>query len=320
MTFCRSFFLHCVLCIFLLAGCSDKDTDPPTPPDEEKPPAASSWSSTKVSDGPAWDVQFVDNKTGFFVGSGVYKSADTGKTWTKINSPQLPNNLGLSYCHFLDESTGWVTQGRGNLVYFTDNGGQSWHQITVSGAINITQIRFMNKETGFVCAENGLFRTKDAGYNWELIIEDRYCTSFFALDDKTFWAGVSGGIFRTTDGENFTKTTVGTLFFAIQFFDNIHGLAINRTGELYQTSDGGLSWQQRLNVMLGQQATDLHFFDKDNGYIAGEIGVAKITGNKIVRVVTDHEAYLFEMFFIDPQHGFVGSGTGKLFRYVEPKQ
>jgi photosystem II stability/assembly factor-like uncharacterized protein len=144
----------------------------------------------------------------------------------------------------------------------------------------------------------------------------------FFIDDITGWISEAGGIIRTTDGITFTKTAVGnstSTFYSLQFLNKLEGFALERKGQIWQTNDGGVTWIPKIKVDVGDSAHDLHFFDKDNGYVSGDNGIAKVTAGNTSMVVTINKSHAWEMFFLNKDTGFVGSASRVLFQYKTPK-
>lgn len=318
----RSVLLHCLACLFFCVSCSDKDTDPPLPEPEPPIPVegkdfAAGWSVKKVSDNVAWDIQFVDANTGFFVGDGISKTTDAGKTWIHQKSPQFKGKI-LDYCSFIDGSNGWATSKDTNAVFKTTDGGQTVIGYPIEGGRALAQIKFINSQIGFVAAGTGLYKTTDGGISWVKIYNEPG-NSLFVLDENTLWMGHPNGISGTKDGSNFYKVSMGFNFLAIQFFNKMDGLVLSQGGGMFQTNDGGVTWKSKLNLGLTGQANDFHFFDLNNGYATDISGIKKITDNKVTTELKVNGSFPCEMFFTDRDHGYVCSMKGFVYQYTAPK-
>lgn len=315
--------MHCIACMLLLVACSDKDNDTPPPapiiPVEGKD-FAPGWSVKKISDTVVWDIQFVNASTGFCVGDGLFKTSDAGNTWTNIKAPEFPKGKLLEYCSFIDANTGWITEQRGKRIFKTTDGGKTFTVSAISGNENLflQQIKFINPLIGFVTSTQGLYKTTDGGISWTKIMNE-LCVSICVYDENNFWVGGNNTVWRTTDGSTFTRRNLGIMVVSIQFFDKMNGLALDSHSALFQTSDGGLTWNFKLRVELGVGSNDLSFSDPHNGYITDHSGVVKINGTEKSRVVTVNGSVPFEIFFTDPDHGYVCSAKGFIYKYTAPK-
>jgi len=202
---------------------------------------------------------------------GVYKSADGGQTWDRIlylnprtgladmaMDPTDPNTLYASMWEF--RRTGWSFESGGgsSALYKSTDGGQNWakiHNGFPEGKLGRLAIAVApsKPEVLYTVIEaeqperKGLYRSNDAGQNWEQLNNDFEITvrpfyfSRIVVDprdeDVVVKAGLSGSISR--DGGQ-TFKNLGNMH------SDIHDLAFGITDSdvLYAGTDGGLyrSW------------------------------------------------------------------------------
>jgi photosystem II stability/assembly factor-like uncharacterized protein len=121
-----------------------------------------------------WAVEFVDDTTGWVVGSyGVIAHTnDGGNTWTIQR-----NGTGLERfdaIHFIDDSTGWAV-GKDGIIVKTVNGGRSWEQINLGINGWLKSVQFLNQTIGWIIGYqygNGqaiVLKTTDHGESWEVL-------------------------------------------------------------------------------------------------------------------------------------------------------
>ncbi|MGE4095838.1 MAG: YCF48-related protein, partial [Candidatus Binatia bacterium] len=174
-----------------------------------------------MTDPTLYDIQFVDEKTGWMVGEfgKIYHSTDGGVTWTEQQNSLL------------------------GQAGFTD-------------ALNLPTwfgVRFVNATEGIaVGIEGKIVKTTDGGNSWSFIAQDISAQStdqLFApvwLDENDGWiVGASGRVLRLTDG----KWQLASLGFraviwlrAIDFFDENNGWIVGGYGTILHTTDGGKTW------------------------------------------------------------------------------
>jgi photosystem II stability/assembly factor-like uncharacterized protein len=188
------------------------------------------WYSIEDSiSGPFGGVCGFSHVGNYVYGVGVYNgpsrfitSRDGGKTWANLDLSQYAN--GLVDVHFEDTLTGFIGGTRGLLggvILKTTDGGDNWEQVFISppGVHFVWKLFFVNLQVGYASIESvdGVFRiakTTDGGDTWQLI------------------TGPSG-------------------LFDIQgigFDTPSHGWASPREESLFETYDGGMTWELTKNL------------------------------------------------------------------------
>jgi len=168
----------------------------------------------------------------------------------------------------------------------------------------ITSIHMVDAESGWVLTDTAVFRTTDGGAHWADVTPDvesgaRPGPGAF-LDANTAWVIFSKDgdnpaiIFSTTDGGKTwhsgqvpsSDPHVSPYVTALQFIDPHHGWLLASYGaaagseavELYQSTDGGISWTLAASGMptnpsgslpFGGHKTGLGFRDLQHGWIPG---------------------------------------------------
>jgi photosystem II stability/assembly factor-like uncharacterized protein len=111
------------------------------------------------------DVFFLDSTTGWIAGASIYKTVDSGTSWTKQTGD---GNTEFSAVSFADAQNGWAV-GFNNLVLRTTNGGQSWTTQNVGAppVTAITGVTAIDANTAWVAGWDGFVaRTTNAGQTW----------------------------------------------------------------------------------------------------------------------------------------------------------
>ncbi len=218
---------------------------------------------------------------------GVYKSIDGGSTWEKLlyvnpktgcadlaMDPSDPNTLYASMWEF--RRTGWSFEsgGANSALYKSTDGGKSWNKIHTGfpkgklGRLGIA-IAPSNPKVLYTVIEaekderKGLYRSDDAGANWEQLNNDFGITvrpfyfSRIVVDprneDVIVKGGLSGSISRD-GGKTFKNlgtmhSDIHDIVFSIKDSDIMY---VGTDGGVYRSWDGGTNMEIVENLPLSQ--------------------------------------------------------------------
>ncbi len=240
--------------------------------------AGQSWKSVVVPEcGQLWRVQFVDERVGWTVGKdgAILCSGDGGDTWRAQSSGTKSFLLGMQ---FLDASVGWVV-GREGVALKTMDGGVTWSKAGIGAMDDMWGVYFVDRNTGWIVGDKGrIMKTSDGGKTWKRQASGvTACIAGIQFSNAMCgWVSDSSGHILVTNngGETWAKQDSGVekQLVAIRFVDDQHGWAagIPAVG----TGDGGKSWHKQ---DAGGAAWDMHFVDKDTGWIVGAWNVLRTT-------------------------------------------
>ncbi len=150
-------------------------------------------------------IRWISDKKVIAVGADgkILRSNDTGLSWNVSNTFM---NDTMYDIHVLDSLSIYITYGRGKILKSFD-GGNSWDTTSNTNSIYpLSGVYFLNKDTGFVCGANEIYRTYNAGISWSLKNDsvDLFSTSFndiyFTSKDTGYVAGTFGKMYRTING------------------------------------------------------------------------------------------------------------------------
>ena len=164
------------------------------------------------------------DQTGFFVTKDGW---DSFEQITDDGEGELfkPSG-GLYQMDFADKNTLFarIVQTEGNNIAKWNIPTGNWKLLPVMKSLTLTDIHFVNNNLGFVTGGNRngnglqesdiIYRTKDAGDTWELVLDQEFDP-------------ISG-------------------LLSISFKDELNGIATGQFGKILQTSDGGDTWEYTL--------------------------------------------------------------------------
>ncbi|HEY0039242.1 MAG TPA: YCF48-related protein, partial [Flavisolibacter sp.] len=170
--------------LFFAGFACNKSNDPdPTPIPEQPQQELNGWQkiTTNTNDNFA-DIAFTTPAVGYLAGAnGVYKSADSGKTW--VSEPAITTRPVT--INFMDQQYGYAV-GQVSMQ-ITRNGGSDWQrkQLTISNqAIDVC---FISPAIGYLALQYGkILKTVDTGNTWQPIanFSNRECLSVFFLNEQ----------------------------------------------------------------------------------------------------------------------------------------
>ena len=213
-----------------------------------------------------YDVEALSPEQAVVVGYNgrILITTDAGKTWQAKDSG---TDLALYSVAFADPQTGWIS-GQDGLILRTVNGGESWQKQESQTDMAIFALSFIDRNRGWGAADRATYlRTTSGGESWEVgYIEP-------SLE------GV---------GEDVTLALVDPVLYDVHFIDEKQGWMVGEFGKIFHSADGGVTWQEQQNTLLGQAGIDdalnlpaffgVHFASAAEGVVVGLEGkIAKTT-------------------------------------------
>jgi photosystem II stability/assembly factor-like uncharacterized protein len=168
------------------------------------------WEKIEFNTGTGKEVlqRFFFGKDGknFAIGDmgSIFQMQDTQNNWKKQITPFLYRFQDIA---FTDKLNG-VVVGGGGTILFTEDGGESWNQSTLSESVKtkFNSVFFINKQTGWaVGAEGKIFTTNTGGKRWRSQNSNTATdlTDVYFNSSTEGWAiGNSGKFLRTMNGGN----------------------------------------------------------------------------------------------------------------------
>lgn len=259
----------------------------------------------------------------------LFSSSLVHAQWTALTSPTTSDLKGV---HCTNAATCYVVGVAGKAYKSTDS-GSNWAIMTFGGTYNLHSIRFIGNSTGFALAGDGIYKTVNAGSNWNKSFNYNY-SELSGGFDMYGSLGVAACADETTPtvgpartvNSGSTWTSFGT-FSSVFSSQALYGCDIvnaatavmvgGNTGSnknLFLSTNGGQNWTDK-SITTGILRA-VHFGDANTGYAVGDAGtVLKTTnaGTNWTKITfansTDN---LTSCWFTSANVGFVGT-AGKIY-------
>ncbi|WP_094678057.1 YCF48-related protein [Hydrocoleum sp. CS-953] len=189
----------------------------------------------------------------------VATSQDGGISWSIASMPKEERGLTIGVSpDFSNDNTVYILPQKGN-IYRSQNGGKDFEKIgqvpalqgNTGSSIAISP-NFASDRTIYVTGEKGIYKSTDAGKNWEAISENT--------------ALAEAGKMQIAISPDFARDQ--TLFVS------------TRGRGLFESRDGGKTWNQRLNIPgLGTDSPELEAiaispnYENDKTLVLGVLGL-----------------------------------------------
>ncbi len=227
---------------------------------------------------------------------------------------------------FVGNERAWLTTFKDGEILRTEDGGKTWQKVGVAGK-RIDQVAFIDHQRGWAVSGDGeIWRTQDAGRAWTLISriapssEAHYAgaTQMYFADDEHGWLIDAFSAWCTHDGGanwgrcfSSANPERGNGWPLTYFHIDSKTAWIGATdGEIYRTTDGGLTWQRR-RLATDASFDGIYFIDTHYGWVAGwpNGGIYNTTdgGNTWHRQLaetTNNNVAIDSLYFISKQEGW----------------
>lgn len=202
------------------------------------------------------DLVLAARRADFSFGTGLYRSADLGDTWTRIDVGF--DARGLSDVHIDPAGRAFAAPDRcfgdacaASGVYRSLDGGLTWAPTPLVFSSVTTAVRLFDGPGGALWAlanTRALYRSLDGGASWEPRTAPPYSRTFAAGPDGALWAGSDRpgvSVARSTDdGVTWTEVLVrasGTRTSALVVAGD-GSVIVGASGFGYRSTDGGETW------------------------------------------------------------------------------
>ena len=254
-----------------------------------------------------FDVAAISVEKAVVVGYGgkILVTTDGGKTWQQQDSG---TDLALYDVEFPDAQTGWIS-GQDGLLLKSEDSGETWQQQDSGAAVSLLSLQFLDPDHGWaVGAQATYVRTTDGGQSWQ-----------------------SGYIEPSLEGVDINATLAlsDPSLYDVHFVDAQTGWMVGEFGKIFYSTDGGQSWTEQQNSLLGQAGIDdalnfptffgAYFTSAQEGIAVGLEGKIAMTtdGGQHWTFLADtasESAPLFTPILFDDGRGWIVGASGRIYQ------
>jgi hypothetical protein len=181
-------------------------------------------------------------------GGGVFLSADSGLSWTPVNSGLADLNVEC-----LAAGDRAIFAGTESGVFRSMDNGSSWTAIN-SGLANTSVLALaVNGTALFAGTDGGVFRSMSEGENWTAVNRGLPRIRSLVVHGGVLIAGTDGyGVFRSTDnGANWIATNCSSRSnITVSGLLGVGGKLLAMTGDVFMSADNGSHWTEAISSLL----------------------------------------------------------------------
>lgn len=212
-------------------------------------------------------------------------------------------------------------------MFVSHNSGQHWDTISIPEIGSKYQdIQFVNENTGFLCAGEGiLYKTEDGGNHW---INQSLDTSFYLLE--MFFVDENLGFLIDWDNKQILRTQDGGYQWdASNLINNIQchpvsicfsgtnvGFVSTSEGCIFKTTDGGENWNPHYTWPQGSIFSKIVFINEMEGwYLNSSVYHTTDGGSTWSEGVGFEDESGICIYFLDENNGWFGGGNCLVAKY-----
>jgi len=207
-------------------------------------------------------------------GGWVYRSADSGANWSKVNSGLTDSKDRFIWGFGANRTTLFALSQFGGAASSSDF-GENWVKsdsglYSDTSSVNTRVYTIIGSSTNlFAGTSNGVFLSTDGGASWTLANNNlkNIGISAFVRNESFIYAGTNKGIFRSADeGNNWTQINNGLTNTSVQAVvvsgATLFAATAGVGGGIYRSSDSGAHWIFMSKDLADSNITALAVNDK----------------------------------------------------------
>ena len=263
-------------------------------------------------------IDFINSTTGWVSGGNkIFKTLDGGESWIE----QISNTTDIiNHIQFFDQNNGIAITSQEKRLLVTNNGGSIWTVKQIPAANFLEGGYFIDQFTGWVCGQNEILKTTDAGNSWSQYNIISFLRSGYFIDENTGWfVGSPGQLLKTDDGglswNSQTSNTSNHLTSIFMLNQNM-GWVAGFDGTILKTTNSGNEWLIQATPTT-QNLFRIKFVDESIGFAVGENGIilkSTNAGNEWMEFSQNLYSDIKSGCFTDSSIGLIACSDGKVYK------
>lgn len=201
------------------------------------------------------------------IAAGVPDVVNTPATKTHLASVKPLSALAKADKRFV------AVGQRGHIIY-SDNQGESWQQATVPVSSDLTAVYFVSANKGWAVGHDGVvLMTADKGVTWQKQLDGWQVIEILKKQAKELTASATQPDL-VLELERFAEQGADKPFLDVWFKNEKTGFIVGAFGLIFQTNDGGQTWQSLMHQAENKGFLHLYAVQGhgDSVFVAGEQG------------------------------------------------
>ncbi len=274
-------------------------------------------------------VVFLDAETAVAAGLDLFRSIDSGVTWSVVNNP-----AGVALMGVARPAGGCgVVVGTDGAILGSNDAGLTWmeRRSGYTGG-DVSRVHFTDPSTGIAVAySNGvsdggakILHTSDSGANWSVQPAGSVRLVDLSFSDALngVVVGDSGSVVTTVDGGvNWSVQSSGVTvrLNGVSMADANTGTVVGMNGVILRTVDGGAGWSPQASG-TDEPLWDVCFTDANHGVAVGDYVILRTTDGGTTWLDVPHamsNAWLYGVDFADADNGLAVGDFSTILRTTD---
>ena len=186
-------------------------------------------------------------------GNGLWKSIDTGSTWTRANNG-MEDDSSVYVILIQPKQSNVLLAGTGEGIYSSTDGGASWNQVA-TGTTRDMEYDLSDPDVVYAGKEDGVFLSKDFGLTWQDISAKLPAGEISALAVNCNGTVVYAGVAQDRSGEGLFVSVASSV--SNVPVDSTTGVEFGRPHSLPQVGQSGGPSREELQCLIEALGEDV---------------------------------------------------------------